>query len=153
MTALTHRRAIGLAIAASLALPDIASAAPLSVGAVFQNSAIPVKVIAIGLVLATLVAVVICAVKLASGRLSGGSAYLSGLRLGGPLTGLVGAALTGLIMALNLTNATVPVTAQLLAPGIAEAMMLILLGLLTGMVAVLTHWVVEARIDRAVLNG
>ncbi len=39
-----------------------------------------------------------------------------------------------------------------LAPGLAEAATLAMLGLLTGVVAVIAHWAVESRIDRAVLR-
>jgi hypothetical protein len=154
MTAPSLRRAVLAGLTASLALPAAASAAPLTVFGVFDDAALPIKTIALGLIAASLAAAILCAMKLASGpRLSGGSAFLSGLRLGGPLAGLVGAALTGLIMSLNLANATQPIPASALAPGFAEAIMLILIGLLAGMVAVVAHWAVEARIDRAVLKA
>ncbi|MNT87574.1 hypothetical protein D3C72_2280030 [compost metagenome] len=39
------------------------------------------------------------------------------------------------------------------SPAIAEASLLIVLGLLSGVVAVVAHWAVEARIDRAVLRA
>ena len=41
---------------------------------------------------------------------------------------------------------------DVLPPGLAEIALLILLGLLSGVVAVVCHWAVEARIDRAVLS-
>jgi hypothetical protein len=142
------------AIAALLAFPGAAPAAPLTVAGVFSNAALPVKLIIVGLVVATLAAVVICGMKVASGhRLSGGSAYLSGLRLGGPLAGLVGAAYGALNMCLGLANVAGPVPVQVLAHGAAEVMMLILLGLISGSVAVIANWAVEARIDRAVLSA
>ena len=40
-----------------------------------------------------------------------------------------------------------------LAPGIAEAIFLFLLGLVAGVVAVVCNWIVESRIDRAVLRS
>jgi hypothetical protein len=126
---------------------------PLTLLGVFQNAAHPVQAIILGLTLATLAAIVVCAAKLSSGpSLSGGSAYLSGLRLGGPLAGLLGAAVSLLLMALYLANTPAPVSMNQLAPGIAEAMMLVVLGLTAGAVAVIAHWAVDARIDRVVLK-
>ena len=147
------RRAAWVGLAA-LALPATASADPLTPLGVFADAALPVKAIMLGLILATLAAIVICAMKLSSGaRLSGGSAYLSGLRLGGPLAGFVGAAYGGFAMALGVANVTVPAPLSILAHGAAEVMLLILLGLVSGSVAVAANWAVEARIDRAVLGG
>ena len=154
MTPSSLRRTGLIGLAATFTLPAAASAAPLTVVGVFQDATLPIKAIGLGLILASAAAAVLCASKLASGpRLSGGSAFLSGLRMGGPLAGLAGAALTGLIMSLNLANAAQPVPAAALAPGFAEAIMLILMGLLAGMVGVVAHWAVEARIDRAVLRA
>jgi hypothetical protein len=132
----------------------VASAATLTPVAVFQNAAHPVQAIALSLILATVAAMVICGVKLSTGpALSGGSAYLSGLRVGGPLAGLLGASLTILIMFLYISNTPAPVTLSQTAPGIAEAMMLVVLGLASGAVAVIAKWAVDARIDRAVLKS
>jgi hypothetical protein len=148
------RRAALFGFTAAVALPAAASAEPLTVIGVFQDAAIPIKLLAIGLVLVTVAAMVVCAVKLASGPgLTGGSAFLSGLRLGGPLAGLVGAAYTGFLMAVNLANASSPVPGALLARGWAEVLALVLLGVLSGAVAVMAKWAVDSRIDRAVLKG
>src|SRR5579863_1569383 len=142
---------IGLAC---LALPPTASAEPLTVLGVFGAASLPVKAIILGLVLATLAAVVVCGMKLSAGsRLTGGSAYLSGLRLGGPLAGFVGAAYGAFAMALGIANVKVAAPLPILAHGAAEVMLLILLGLVSGSVAVAANWAVEARIDRAVLAG
>jgi hypothetical protein len=135
-----------------LALPAVASAEPLTPIGVFGNATVVVKLIILFLIGATFAAVGIAAAKLASGpRLSGGSAFLSGLRLGGPLAGLVGAAYGALNMALNLANTTEAAPVNILARGASEVLMVILLGLVCGSVAVFTHWAVEARIDRSVL--
>jgi hypothetical protein len=143
----------GLAcLAAAVLAPGAAFAESLTPALVFENAALPVKAIVVGLVAATLAAGVTCALKLSSGpRLAGGSAFLSGLRLGGPLAGFVGAAYGGFLMALFSANSAVPAPPSVMAQGVAEAMMLILLGLASGAVAVVAHWAVEARIDRAVL--
>lgn len=131
-----------------------AMAEPLTPAAIFGNATPVVKVIILGLVAATLAAVVVCVRKLISGqRLAGGSAFISGLRVGGPLAGFLGAAWGGLNMAIGLANVTQPVPVSVLAHGWAEAMFVIVLGLLCGAVAVICHWAIEARIDRAVLRG
>jgi len=98
-------------------------------------------------------AVVIAIRKVKSGpALVGGSAFLSALRLGGPLVGLLGAAFNGVQMFIGISNSPNPVPFGVLAPGLAEATTLAMLGLLTGVVAVICNWTVESRIDRAVLR-
>jgi biopolymer transport protein ExbB/TolQ len=131
-----------------------ASAEPLTPAAIFGHASPFVQAIILGLVAATLAAIVVCIMKLASrSKLAGGSAFISGLRVGGPLAGFLGAAWGGLNMAIGLANLAEPVPVNVLAHGWAEAMFLIVLGLLCGAVAVICHWAIEARIDRAVLRG
>lgn len=133
------------------ALPGAASAAPLNPTIVFMDAAPPMKMVMVVLILATIAAMGIAARKLMSGpNLSGGSAFLSALRLGGPLVGLLGGAYNGLAMFMGLSRGPQPF--HVVAPGLAEAMLIILLGLVSGVVAVICHWMVEARIDRAVLS-
>lgn len=152
--AVTAHRAAVLGFIPTLALPAAASAAPLMPANVFQNAAHPVQAIMLGLIGATVAALVVCAMKLRSpAGLSGGSAYLSGLRIGGPLAGFLGASWTGLVMTFYLANASAPVPVNMLAAGYTEAMAQIVLGLLAGAVAVIAKWAVDARIDRAVLNA
>jgi len=143
-----------LSAVALTALPAAASAEPLTPVGVFLHAAIPVKLIIIGLIVATIAALVILGGKLTSGpKLSGGSAFLSGLRLGGPLAGLVGAAYGALNMCLNLANIDTTPPVNILARGGSEVMFLVLLGLVAGSVGVIAHWAIEARIDRTVLAG
>lgn len=98
--------------------------------------------------------IVVTALKLASGRrLSGGSAYVSALRLGGPLVGLLGAIFVLLNGFIGMANAGAPVPMEVLAPGFAEAALLFFLGLVAGVVGVIGHWAIEARIDRTVLQS
>jgi hypothetical protein len=139
---------------ALIAIPAAASAAPLTPVGVMAAATPVAKLIILGLLACTVAAIVVCVRKLASGpRLAGGSAFLSGLRLGGPLAGLLGAAWTGLGMAIGLANVVQPVPASLVARGVAEVMMLITLGLLAGAAGVIGAWALEARIDRDVLKG
>ena len=112
-----------------------------------------IKAIILILVVAAITAVVVTVKKVASGRhLTGGSAYLSGLRLGAPLLGLLGAAFNGLMMFVALAQFG-PQPINVLAPGLAEAMFLVVMGLIVGVVGVICHWIVEARVDRAVLRA
>jgi hypothetical protein len=127
--------------------------APLTLGAVVAHAAPLLQLVMAALALATIAAVAIAAIKLAGRRLDGGSAFLSGLRLGGPLTGALGAAFSGFRMSLGLTTVAPQTPLSVLAPGFAEMTLLLCLGLFAGAVAVIGCWAIEARIDRAVLSA
>ncbi|KQY84669.1 MotA/TolQ/ExbB proton channel family protein [Brevundimonas sp. Root1423] len=145
-----------VALLAALAAPGVASAAgpDITLGNVFGDASPEVKLVMLLLVVGALAAVILTVLKLASGRrLSGGSAYVSALRLGGPLLGLMGAMFVLLMGFIGIANAGGPVPVTVLAPGFAEAALLFLLGLLAGVVGVICHWVIEARIDRTVLGS
>lgn len=149
-------RAGAATLLAALAAPGVASAASpgITLGNVFGDAAPSVKLVMLLLVVGALAAMIVTALKLASGRrLSGGSAYISALRLGGPLLGLMGAMLVLLGGFIGMANAEGPVPIAVLAPGFAEAALLFLLGLLAGVVGVICHWIIEARIDRTVLGS
>ena len=120
---------------------------------VSQHAAAMPKPIMLSPVIAMLAALVVCAMKLASGpRLSGGSAFLSGLRLGGPVMGGLGAAWAGFGMAIGLANAGGPVPLSVLAHSYSEVLLLVM-GFMTGVTAVIANWAVESRIDRSVLKA
>lgn len=145
-------------LGASVALasiPGLAIAAPrLTLSDVFADADESMKALMILLIAAALIAVVLTGLKVAGGRrLAGGSAFVSALRLGGPLLGLLGAVFVLLSGFVGLANAGAPVPMPVLAPGFAEAALLFLLGLLAGVVGVVCHWIIEARIDRAVLKS
>ena len=142
----------GLALAS---IPDMASTAPrLTLSTVFFDADETMKALMILLVAAALIAVIVTGLKMSSGkRLAGGSAFVAALRLGGPLLGLLGAVFVLLNGFLGIANAGGPVPMPVLAPGFAEAALLFLLGLLAGVVGVFCHWIIEARIDRAVLKS
>jgi hypothetical protein len=127
---------------------------PLTLATVAMNAAPVPRLIILLLLLSSVAAIIVCIGKLLSGpRISGGSAFLSGLRFGGPLAGMLGAALTGLQMATGVANVVGPVPASILARGYAEIMLLLVLGFFTGAVAVIANWAVESRIDRSVLKA
>lgn len=138
-----------------LLLPGIAVAGSrLNPTTVFFDAAILMKLVMVALFVAAVAAVLVTLAKTVRGRkLSGGSAFVSALRLGGPLLGLMGAAYTVLMMFIGMANAGAEVPMTILAPGFAEAALLFLLGLFAGAVGVICHWVIEARIDRTVLGA
>jgi biopolymer transport protein ExbB/TolQ len=121
---------------------------------VFQFAGPLQKLLVVGLILAMAAAVVVLIIKLSEGRrLSGGSAFLSGLRLGGPIMGGLGAFWSLLNMTLGYASIPGDPPLRIIAPGIAEAFLLICLGFAAGAVAVLAHWAVESRIDRSILKA
>ena len=146
--------ASGAVASAAMAAPSLAAAGPLTAAGVFQNATPAVQGIVLALLAALIAAPVVCGLKLMRGPdLNGGSAFLSGLRLGGPIAGALGAGYGVLNMCIGLSNVTPTPSIQVLAPGWAEAMMLLVLGFLVGVVAVIANWAVESRIDRAVLRS
>ena len=146
---------IAAVIAAAVGAPAVAFAqqggvTPVSI---FGDATPSMKVVMVILVVTMIVAVVVTVRKLMSGpSLTGGSAFLSALRLGAPLLGLLGAAYNGLNMLIGLANAG-PQPIEVLAHGLAESAFLLLLGLMLGVVAVICHWAVESRVDRMVLRA
>lgn len=141
---------LGLAAAAA---PVGAAAQTLTPAGVFMDAQPMIKLVMVGLLVATAAAVFVGIGKLRPGaQLNGGSAFLSALRFGGPVVGLLGASYVGLLMFLGISNAPGPVPMQVLAPGFAEVTLLIVLGLFAGAVATAFNWAVEARIDRQVLR-
>lgn len=143
-------------LAAVLALsPSIAFAAQrmLTPAGVFADAAPFPKILMIALLAAIVVAVVVTVRRLTAGpALHGGSAFVSNLRLGGPLFGLLGASYGALYGAIGVANFNPP-DMRVIAPGVAECLLLLGLGMLAGAVAVVAHWAIEARIDRAVLRN
>jgi hypothetical protein len=130
-----------------------AVAAPLRPMGVFAHAAPISKALMATLAVLAVAALVVGVFKLMRGpQLNGGSAFLSSLRFGGPLIGLLGAAWVGLSMFMGLANSPVTPELKILAPGLAEAALLLGLGFLSGVVAVIMNWMVEARIDRAILR-
>lgn len=147
-----HSLGAGLMLAS---IPGLASATPrLTLSDVFGDADEVMKALMILLLAAAVIAIVVTGMKMAGGkRLPGGSAFVSALRLGGPLLGLLGAVFVLLNGFVGIANAGGPVPMPVLAPGFAEAALLFLLGLVAGVVGVICHWIIEARIDRAVLKS
>ncbi|WP_425987762.1 MotA/TolQ/ExbB proton channel family protein [Brevundimonas sp. TWP2-3-2] len=142
-----------LSAVALVVVPGTALAQGLKPVTIFFEAAPSMKAIILALIIAAIAAVVVTVKKVTSGpHLSGGSTYLSALRLGAPLLGLLGAAFNGLMMFVGLAKfGSQPI--NVLAPGLAEATFLVVMGLIVGVIAVICHWAVEARVDRAVLRA
>lgn len=147
-------RFITIGAAASF-IPGLALAqTKITPAVVFSDAAPAMQIIMLLLILSALAAIAVAVRKVLSGpRLTGGSTYLQALRLGGPLIGLLGAAYNGLMINIGIANSTNPPPYEVLAPGVAEAAFIFVLGLIAGVVAVICNWIVEARIDRAVLRS
>jgi hypothetical protein len=113
---------------------------PLTPITVFEYAPPVQQFIIVVLIVAIVVALAVLALKLAPRRrLSGGSAFLSGLRLGAPIIGLLGACHAGLYMTLAVASIPIEPTLKMLAPGIAESFLMVGLGFLPGAVAVVAH--------------
>jgi biopolymer transport protein ExbB/TolQ len=133
--------------------PQILAAHLTPIG-VFEDAPSVQKLIMIVLILAIPAAFAVLARKLAPGRrLAGGSAFLSGLRLGAPIIGLLGGCDAGLNMTLAVASIPIEPTLKMFAPGIAETFLMVGLGFFVGVIAVVAHWAVESRIDRQVLGA
>jgi len=121
---------------------------------VFANAETLQKLIIVALLASAIAALVVLVLKLRAGqRLAGGSAFLSGLRLGGPVLGGFGACLSLLNMSIGYAMVPGDLPLKVLAPGFAEAFFVVGLGFLAGTVAVIANWVVESRIDHSVLKA
>ena len=140
----------GLA-AAFLMAPAAANATPFSFTDVAANAAPLQQLIMLGIVVATLAAIILSVFKLRPGRLSGGSTFVSSLRFAGPVAGLLGAAYAGWKMCIGIASTPYTPSLKVLAPGFAEIATLIALGALSGIIAIVLTWAIEARIDRQVL--
>jgi biopolymer transport protein ExbB/TolQ len=136
-----------------MAIPVQQTHVPITPVLVFANAATVPKIIVLALLVSAVAALVVLALKLQDKRLAGGSAFLSGLRLGGPILGGFGACWSLFNMTLGVANVPVDLPLKALAPGFAEAFLMVGLGFLAGAVAVLANWVVESRIDRSVLKA
>lgn len=125
----------------------------LTPAVIVRDAAIFPKMVLFLLATATVLAVVILAKKLRAGpNLAGGSAYLSSLRAGGPVLGLVGAGY-GLMNSGIGVAAVGPVPLHVVMPGLIKSLFIAVVGLVVGLIAITAHWAVEARIDRQVLRS
>jgi len=121
------------ALAACAALPDLANAGPLDAQDVFAHAAVQPKLILLALIAASPGAVLATAIKVAQrSKLEGGSGFVSALRFGGPIAGILGGAYGGASISLGLANLPGPATLKVVAPGLAEIALLITLGFAPG---------------------
>ena len=143
-----------LAVAVTMAVPAVAQAEPLNTLRVIRDASIANQILMLIPTLAAGWAIVVCWRKVAAGpELITGSVFLSGLRFAGPLFGCLAAAHVLFGMTIGMSNVPVPPTMKELAPGFAEAVFALMLGILSGVVAAVANAIVEGRIDRAVLRS
>ncbi len=145
-------RSTCLGLAAALFItPTVAGATPLSLTDVAVNAAPVQQLLMLAIAVATLAAIILAVFKLRPGRLSGGSTFVSSLRFAGPVAGLLGAAYAAWRMSIGIATVGYTPTLKVLAPAFAEIAILIALGALSGIIAIVLTWAIEARIDRQVL--
>lgn len=125
---------------------------------IFMDADPVVKLLMAGLLLATLVAMAawIGGVLRAPGRaerLGGAVAYLSGLAAAGPLIGCFGASYTLLGSAVGLANVRPAPVIGVVAPGLAEALLCVALGLLAAAISKIGRSHLKARILAAPVEG
>ncbi len=143
--------AAALFAAPTLAHATVADALPFGFIEVASHAAPAQQILMLCLVLATAAAIVVAVLKLLPGRLSGGSTFVSSLRLAGPTAGVLGAAYAALKMSIGIASTNYTPTLKVLAPGFAEIATVFALGLISGIIAIILTWAIEARIDRQVL--
>ena len=119
-----------------------------------RNTDPALQLLLLALAGSALAALVITILKLAKGKaLAGGSSFVASLRLGAPLLGLMGGGYNLLMLLIGTTGTGVPIDHVMFAPFHAESVLVALAGLSVGLLAVLGHAVIEARIDRVVLKS
>jgi biopolymer transport protein ExbB/TolQ len=123
----------------------------LGLADVFLDASPVNRAVMVGLIIATVVAVVLWAVRLTQKvDVTGWSlSYFRGLKGAGPFVGATGAAYTLLLSFIAVSNVRPSPSLTVMAPGIAEAILQILLGLLAAAVAVVCERHLEGRIRRA----
>lgn len=113
----------------------------LTIGGVFTHAKPLIMLIFAGLIVAIAYAAFVYIRGLAArrGQPVGGLVFLSALSVGGPLFGAFAAAYGLLDMSIGIANVRPEATLIMLAPGFAEAMLSISLGLLAGAIATVGH--------------
>lgn len=133
---------VALLATASLLTASPALAAPiqrLSVGGVFGHAAAPAQLIA-GLLLAALIAAPIL-------LLLGRGSRLGALAKGAPLLALAACLFTLMTSAVGIANSPVAPPLTVLAPGLAESLMLLVLGALATFSAVVCRELARPRLQ------
>jgi hypothetical protein len=137
---LRHPALVIAAATAMLATPALASTGkqPLTLLSIFANAAVPVKMIAL-LLLVGLIAGPIIAIARPNPR------WLAAINRSALPLGFAAAAYTLLAGAVGIANLGVTPSLSVLAPGLAEALMMAMLGLLTAGVARLAGELTKRR--------
>lgn len=137
----------------------VPAAERLRIEQIFGDAAIPNQVLMATLALAALTALVCWALgRVRAGgaepsRAVGGLRYLKGLWLGSVLLGLTGASFTLLSMCVALANVRPSPPIGILAPGFAEALFQVMLGLAVAAIAVICQQDLDSRLRRVATSA
>ena len=132
----------------------VPAAERLHVGDIFGDASMLNQILMGGLALAAVAALACWALgRVRAGgaepsRAVGGLRYLKGMWLGSVLVGLAGASYTLLCMCVGLANVRSSPTIAVLAPGFAEAIFQVMLGLAAAAIAVICQQDLESRLRR-----
>jgi biopolymer transport protein ExbB/TolQ len=141
--------------AGEMQLSTVPAAERLSLGRVYANASIPMKLVLWGLTAAVVAAIVIWAVQTLrlsqrrSDGVAGGVAYLSAQAAAAPLFGLFGMTYALLSGFIGIANVRPTPNLTVLAPGLAEASLSLGLGLLAAAIAVVGHRHLKAKLYAA----
>lgn len=141
----------------AVAPPDPAYAvvpitARLNLASIFGDAKVGVKLVLWGLLVASVAAVIVWlfqAVRIGqrhSDGIAGSVTYLSTLAAAAPLIGLFGAAYSLLDLCIGIANIRPAPSISILAPGFAEAMLSVCLGLLAAAIAAIAHRHLKAKL-------
>lgn len=125
----------------------------LTLFGVYVEAAPVMKLVFSGLILAVIAALAVWVVQLvrlwrrSPGGATGAIAYLSGLTAAAPLFGLFGMAYGLLSICVGITNKRPGPTLMALAPGLAEVLMSLTLGILAAAIATVAHRHLKARLE------
>ena len=145
------------AAAQTVAPPDppfalVEASERLTIGGVFNDADIVMKLVMGGLLLAGVAALAVWIVQASGlGRRSergtaAAMAYLSALGAAGPLFGFFGSAYCLLMSCIGLSNVRPAPSISIVAPGLAEALLAAMLGLLAAAIATVGHRHLKAKL-------
>lgn len=120
----------------------------LTLGGVFGDATLVVQLVMAGLMAATLIGLALYAMALTGRGVARAVGFLRALRTAGPLLGLTAASLTLLSSFIAVSNVRPAPSLTVMAPGIAEALLAVMLGLIAASVAVICGRHLEERVRR-----
>ena len=120
----------------------------LTLGGVFGDATLVVQLVMAGLMAATLLGLALYVMALSGRGAARAVGFLRALRTAGPLLGLTAASQTQLSSFIGVSNARPAPSLTVMAPGIAEALLAVMLGLMAASVAVVCGRHLEERVRK-----